>query len=158
MKVAVFESRCSDPAPSFVLHDVICDFCAHPHNLDLLRDAHIINHSWECTHCSHRYNKMAIEAELVEKTYQMSYAYQSQDLVCVKCKLVKVSIFDSAFCVLNMKSEQAENLSEFCPHCSGTFVLRFGEDELRDKLATMALIASFHQMQWLETVVKKLTQ
>ena len=37
-----------DPAPSYVLQDLICDFCAHPHNLDLLRDPLLLNHSWEC--------------------------------------------------------------------------------------------------------------
>ncbi len=128
-----------DPAPSFVLQDVICDFCAHPTNMDLLRDPHVINHSWECAHCAHRYNKLAIEATLVDKAYQLSYAYQAQDLVCQKCKLVK-----------------AENLSDICPQCSGSFVCRMSAEELGKKLQTMSLIASFHSFPWLEGVVKKL--
>ena len=128
-----------DPAPSFILQDLICDFCAHPHNLDLLRDPQLLNHSWECAHCSHRYNKLQVEAMLVQKVYQLSYAYQAQDMVCQKCKLVK-----------------AENLSNICPTCSGTFVCRMTGADFQQRLSTMHKIADFHSMPWLGGVVAQL--
>lgn len=135
------EATFRDPSPSFVLQDVICDFCQRPHDLDLLRNPNMLNHSWECPHCAHRFNKSLVEATVVSMAYQVSYLYQSQDLVCQKCKLVK-----------------AENLSDVCPHCSGTFTCRISEADVRKKLRVMDLIATFHTMPWLGQVVKRLLQ
>lgn len=133
------ESNFHDPAPSYVLQDVICEFCMHPHNMDLLRDPQLLNHSWECAFCGHLYNKLNIESLLVQRLYQHSYAFQAQDLICQKCKLVK-----------------AENLSDICPTCSGTYVCRVSPAEMKSKLETFTKIATFHSMAWLQGVIEQM--
>ena len=133
------ESKFTDPAPSFVLQDTICDFCSHPQNLDLLRDPQLLSHKWNCVHCGNLYNKTQIEITLVDMVYRLSYTYQSQDLICKKCKLVK-----------------AENLSDICPSCSGTFDCRMNAKEFHQKLETLMLVSQFHEMKWLESVIELL--
>lgn len=131
-----------DPAPSYVLQDVICSFCSYPHNMDLLRDPLLLNHDWSCKQrCGHVYSKGAIESLLVERVYQLSYAYQAQDMVCVKCRLVK-----------------AENMTIMCPSCSGAFAPRTSAADMMAKLETMRQIAKFHDMQWLQAVVAESIQ
>lgn len=133
------EAEFRDPAPTFVLQDVICEYCTFAHNLNLLRDALLVAHRWECSRCGHSYDKAQIEITLVDMAYALSYAYQSQDMICSKCKLVK-----------------EENLSDICRNCSGVFVCRLGAAEFSKKLATMQTIATFHSMLWLDSVVKAL--
>jgi DNA polymerase epsilon subunit 1 len=133
------EASFVDPSPSYVLQDVICDFCAHPRNLDLLRDPHLLNHSWECEDCGNAYNKLQIESTLIQKVYQMSYSYQSQDLVCDKCKLCK-----------------AENLSSICPTCSGQYINMISQTEFEQKMKTLWQIAKFHSMTWLSQILTQM--
>lgn len=122
-----------DPAPSYVLQDVICTFCAFPHNMDLLRDPQLLNHDWSCKQrCGHAYSTLLIESTLVQRVHQLTFSYQAQDLVCVKCRLVK-----------------AENMATMCPSCSGAFVCRVSADNVRATLATLRQIADFHSFHWL---------
>ena len=58
-------------------------------------------------------------------------AYQLQDLVCVKCRLVK-----------------ADNASAFCA-CSGKYALTLAAPAFLDKVQTAYRLAEFHRLEHL---------
>jgi len=60
---------------------------------------------WQCPECQNAYDRDAIERELLETVKRRSMAYQLQDLVCSKCRMVKM-----------------DNMSRMCT-CSGLYSL-----------------------------------
>jgi DNA polymerase epsilon subunit 1 len=64
------EAAFVNPCLSYVLPDVMCEFCNYGRDLDLLRDAPASSSggapSFACTSCGHPYNRKQMEATLVE--------------------------------------------------------------------------------------------
>lgn len=102
------ESSFVNPCLSYVLPDIMCEFCNYGRDLDLLRDAPTLPASssappsWVCTSCGHPYNRNHMEATLVEIVQKRDLSYQLQDLICSKCRAVKAS-----------------NMGDICTNCSG---------------------------------------
>jgi DNA polymerase epsilon subunit 1 len=65
-----------------------------------------------------------------------SVAYQMQDLVCTRCRLVK-----------------AENMAEFCS-CSGAFRTRESAEEFARSFRIFRNIAQIYRFPWLEETVR----
>jgi len=125
-----------NPCESYVLHDVMCNFCSSVKHLDLLRDEEIVKGNWNCEHCQNSYNKSSIEKRLIDIFQRTSLAYQLQDLQCEKCSLVK-----------------EDNASLYCKSCSGKYVCTISQDSLKSSFARFKLIAKTHKFDWLEEIV-----
>lgn len=97
----------SDPSISYLMPDVMCTFCNDCRDVDLLRDPSLAEHDWGCPKCTQPLNKAIIENRLIDLTKKRLVAYQTQDLLCSKCGLVKSS-----------------NTQLICPTCSGNFVCK----------------------------------
>eukprot|EP00900_Chrysochromulina_parva_P027266 jgi/Chrpa1/9173/Chrysochromulina_OHIO_Genome00022984-RA len=82
----------ANPSISFVVPEVVCEFCGHCRDLDLCRDEH-----WACGECENPYEPEAIESDLVKLAQRRALAFQLQDVQCAKCKAVKRSNL-SPFC------------------------------------------------------------
>lgn len=101
------ESDFVDPGISYLLPDIICDYCNHCRDIDLLRDRKLLKHDWSCEECSHTINSREVENRLIDIARNRVVSYQCQDLSCVKCGTVKKS-----------------NTLLICPQCSGHFTNR----------------------------------
>lgn len=57
---------CQEPCQSFRL-PVICAFCSATRDVDLLRDADLLqgDEGWRCMHCKHSIDKEEVETRLV---------------------------------------------------------------------------------------------
>jgi DNA polymerase epsilon subunit 1 len=115
-----------NPSLSFVLPEVVCDFCGHCRDLDVCRDG-----DWACDQpeCRNPYDHEAIETRLVALVKRRSHAYQLQDVQCAKCRLVK-----------------SKNIAPFCTKCAGPFALRTSRDGFLSNLRTFANVAAYHEM------------
>jgi len=120
-----------NPSLSFVLPELVCDFCGHCRDLDVCRDA-----EWACTECASPYSHSAIEGRLVHLLKRRSLAFQLQDVQCGRCGEVKKS-----------------NLAPYCEKCAGPFELRISRESFITSLATFENIASFHAMPLLKSAV-----
>jgi len=125
------EGRWADPSLSFVLPEVVCEFCGHCRDLDLCRDEH-----WACDECANPYAPEAVESRLVQLAKRRSVAFQLQDVQCAKCNVVKRC-----------------NLAPVCQKCAGPFALRQAQESMQCGLEAFARIASYHEMPWLAETV-----
>lgn len=75
------DAQFKDPCLSFVLNEVICEYCNKCRDFDLCRDKELTAESWQCSECYHDFNKAAIEQRLIEYVNKRSMAFQLQDLV-----------------------------------------------------------------------------
>ena len=123
---------------SFVLPEVVCDFCGHCRDLDVCRDG-----DWECDQpgCANPYDHEVIEGRLVALVQRRSHAFQLQDVQCAKCATVKV-----------------KNLAPFCQKCAGPFALRTSRDTFLAGLRTFANVAAYHDMPLLAETTAFLIQ
>ena len=60
------ETEFKDPCRTFVLNDVVCEFCSNNKDLDLCRDK-TVNNIWICDICQYPYDKNFIEFLLLQK-------------------------------------------------------------------------------------------
>ena len=109
-----------NPSLSFVLPEVVCEYCGHCRDLDVCRDG-----AWVCHECTNPYDHEAIEARLVALAKRRSLAFQLQDVQCAKCRQV-----------------QTKNLAPFCAKCAGPFALRVTQESFESGMRTFANIAS----------------
>eukprot|EP00112_Aurelia_sp_Birch-Aquarium-sp1_P000107 Seg1008.10 transcript_id=Seg1008.10/GoldUCD/mRNA.D3Y31 product="DNA polymerase epsilon catalytic subunit A" protein_id=Seg1008.10/GoldUCD/D3Y31 len=123
-----------DPCLSFVVPEVICEYCNSCRDLDLCRDPFIteprVNNpaSIECPDCRNRYSMSAIEEELISMLSRRSMTYTLQDLKCCKCKEVK-----------------ARNMNIYC-ECAGNHVTTITKQSFVDKLKTFRNVAKYYQL------------
>ncbi|KAK3734408.1 hypothetical protein QZH41_010067, partial [Actinostola sp. cb2023] len=128
--VATFQ----DPCLSFVLPEVICQFCNACRDLDLCRDPYIVpaegnnSASCYCPNCQNEYDMDAIEHQLITAVQKRSMAHVLQDLKCAKCGGVSlVTIKDT-------------NMSKYCK-CGASFTLVASAAEFAEKMRTFRSIA-----------------
>lgn len=65
-------------------------YCNDCRDLDLCRDAALLEHDWRCVvpSCGQPYDRAWIENALLQIVRQRERLYHLQDLVCVKCRQV----------------------------------------------------------------------
>ena len=63
-----------------------------PQDLDMCRDPEVRGNLWTCDECSQPRDKLELEAQLVRYVQRLAVQYHSQDLQCVKCHGVQVSL------------------------------------------------------------------
>ena len=135
-KQAMFENPCH----SYILPQVICQYCDYARDLDVLRDMHNVFEEkrgwliWKCP-CGQAYDRDLIESELVEIVQNLSRTYLLQDLVCLKCNQVK-----------------ADHMSQFCP-CAGRYSRTLSNDKLYAQFDVFGNIANASGLTYLSEVV-----
>ncbi|XP_023213231.1 DNA polymerase epsilon catalytic subunit A-like isoform X2 [Centruroides sculpturatus] len=127
----------SEPCQSFILPEVICKSCNHCSDLDLCRDTFELNattrmREWLCSVCQEPYNRLDVEAMLIECIQKKTMAYTLQDLQCTKCRMIK-----------------QPNMSRYC-ECAGKFRCLLSLEDLSRTLATFLNISQFFQLPVLE--------
>ncbi|KNC54094.1 DNA polymerase [Thecamonas trahens ATCC 50062] len=117
-----------NPCLTYILQNVICSYCNASRSVDLARDPRVTKGDWGCAICGHAADKAAIEARLIDELHAKITAFQLQDLVCNKCRQVKLS-----------------NLRRYC-ECSGEFKLAVSRDDIAVAMQAFGNIANYHEM------------
>ncbi|KAF4695117.1 hypothetical protein FOZ60_005854 [Perkinsus olseni] len=128
------EAQYSSPIPlirAATLTDVLCHKCHRTSNIDVNTSPTKEPGVWECPLCEQSYDKDAIEGRLVEAAHFVVYAWQTQQVICMKCRRAKHA-----------------NLSKFCK-CSGDWICRTPREEAVMALKTLRSIAMVQQLPWL---------
>jgi len=117
---------------TFVLPDVICEFCNQSKDLDLCRDPDLKigadgETAWVCSVCQQPYNKNLLEQALLRIVQKRTALFQVQDLTCQKCNGMKQT-----------------NVTKDCA-CSGTFINTRQPDQHKQQLRVLHNIAKFHR-------------
>lgn len=123
-----------EPCAALVVPGVVCAACGTSRDLDVARDPALLaagpGGAWHCATpgCGAPLDKGGVEDRLVAAMGAMVAAYQSADLRCVKCNLVKVGA-----------------MAPRC-ECSGALRPVVGAAALRHSLRACAAAARFHGM------------
>lgn len=137
------EAIFQDPCLSFLVPEVICEYCNSCRDLDLCRDPLITPvkgnqpASIRCdnTECQQPYNVATIEEQLVQIITRRAMSYTLQDLKCVKCRMVK-----------------DKNMSRFCD-CAGKFQNQTAASDFKKDLQIFENISKHYQMALLKETV-----
>ena len=130
-----------------------CTVCTMPRDFDFCRDEDLlpdpaggggagtstttttITKPWLCPHCTHPYDRLAVEERLVARVHALLAAWQTQDLRCAKCTAVQINDF-----------------MEHCP-CGGGWVGTLDQGPVTEELRVLAGVAAAHGMSMLAEVV-----
>ncbi|KAJ2703543.1 DNA polymerase epsilon catalytic subunit [Coemansia sp. IMI 209128] len=132
-----------NPCERLVLARVVCDFCNFCRDMDFCRDADLLPTAsgevpeWECLGCGSAYDRLRIEERLIEQLNEALLAYQMQDLVCSKCRLMK-----------------QDNFSVQCMACAGKYRTMVGAEEVRTQIAVYLDVASLNHLPMLLDLAK----
>ena len=141
-------ARFENPSESLCLEQVICAHCMMSRDLDLCRDSDILPPSasynddgniqarpWKCADCGHQYDRLALEEKLIAQVQSMISQWQIQDMVCGKCKRIR--------------------LNDFMEHCGcgGEWVGAMKRKDVERKMRVMNRVAEGYGMRMLEEVV-----
>ncbi|PLW15756.1 hypothetical protein PCANC_13456 [Puccinia coronata f. sp. avenae] len=109
------EAVFKNPCVPFKIPDTICKHCSAVRSFDLSRDPDLLASAssrrvgqapeWLCGHCGHSYDRLGIEAMLIEQLHKQVASFQLQDLRCSRCAQLK-----------------EDTMSLRCP-CSGEYIL-----------------------------------
>ncbi|KAJ1827075.1 DNA polymerase epsilon catalytic subunit [Coemansia sp. RSA 2599] len=150
------ESQFVNPCERLVLPRVVCDFCNFCRDMDFCRDAdllptqrasepspdggavlQLVAPEWLCLGCGSAYDRVRIEERLIEQLQSLVLAYQMQDLVCVKCRLMK-----------------QDNFSMQCTGCAGKYKTTMSADELRTQISVYMDVAAINRLTMLLDMTK----
>ncbi|KAJ2727071.1 DNA polymerase epsilon catalytic subunit [Coemansia sp. Benny D115] len=141
-----------NPCERLVLPRVVCDFCNFCRDMDFCRDADLLPAQvasekdgsiqqtapeWLCLGCGSAYDRVRIEERLIEQLQSLVLAYQMQDLVCSKCRLMK-----------------QDNFSVQCVSCAGKYKASVSVDELRTQIGVYIDVAQLNRLTMLLDLAK----
>ena len=138
------ETFFKDPCRTFILRNVICEFCSNSKDIDFCRDNTILEQNWTCEHCHAIYDKKMIEYLIIRKVQNIIDYYFNQDLQCKKC--------------FNQKNEFTFSLCR----CAGEFKKTFDDnilggnsnmETINDFLSTLKDIANYYGFEMLKTLL-----
>ncbi|MCO5564216.1 hypothetical protein L7F22_017874 [Adiantum nelumboides] len=131
------EAQFHDPCLSFTLPNVICSYCNDCRDLDICRDAALLERDWRCSvpQCGQPYDKEWIENALIQVVRQRERLYHLQDLICSKCRQVKAS-----------------HLAEQCA-CGGAFKCSETFVSFKERMRVFLNIAIYHEFELLQEFV-----
>ncbi|KAK4760568.1 hypothetical protein SAY87_005461 [Trapa incisa] len=138
------EAEFHDPLDSFTIPNVICSYCNDCRDLDLSRDSSLMipNQEWCCRvpQCGQPYDRQVMENALLQIVRQRERLYHMQDLICLRCKQVKVA-----------------HLSEQC-NCAGSYMCREDESKFRSKMQIILKVAECQKFQLLHEIISWILQ
>ncbi|KAL8140374.1 hypothetical protein V2J09_006395 [Rumex salicifolius] len=128
------EAQFSCPPSSFTLPNIICSYCNDCRDLDLGRDPSLLTEEWRCAvpQCGQPYDRDTMENTILQIVRQRERLYQLQDLVCLKCNMVKDS-----------------HLTEQCS-CAGSFKCKEDATEFHRKMQVIYKVAVQQNFQLLK--------
>lgn len=126
----------SNPCFPLVLRDVVCPWCCVALHVDVTSHKTKGPGMWVCQNCDRLYDKDAMQARLVELVESEVQAWQSQDIVCTKCRSLRTS-----------------QLQNFC-ECFGRWEVRFKATDFRLVLQVLHSLVATHDLQWLGEMLK----
>ncbi|KAJ2818571.1 DNA polymerase epsilon catalytic subunit [Coemansia furcata] len=131
-----------DPCARLVLARVVCDFCNYCRDMDFCRDADLLPTpqglpEWECLGCGGAYDRVRIEERLIEQLQALLLAFQIQDLVCGKCRLMK-----------------KDNFSVQCMACAGKYQAVVRPEDVRRQIAVYRDVAELNRLPMLHDLAK----
>ncbi|CAE6420593.1 unnamed protein product [Rhizoctonia solani] len=138
------EAHWSDPSARCRVPHVVCRTCTHVRDLDLCRDADLMERTpsrsragametkWECSACGSAYDRRAIESTLIDNVRSLIAAHQAQDLKCTRCKQIRI-----------------DDMSPHCK-CAGPWQLTVGRAEALRRIRVLANVATFHGLPFLK--------
>ena len=131
------QAQWREPCITFVLRDAICSYCGDCADLDLCRDARLVeDDQWDCATCGHPYDAQWIEGTLVAHVNERVRAAQLQDLRCKRDRKIKVS-----------------HLAARCA-CGGLYQCSHDSGGVADDFRVMHNIATHHGFGVLKDVVE----
>jgi len=130
------EAQFVDPCLSFVLPEVVCEYCSACRDLDICRDPNLTPDEWRCASCEHLYNKDRIEIQLVDIANRRMSSYNMQDLKCRKCGMVK-----------------DDNMMDFCK-CGGVYLCTVPVNDIGLSLQTFLRIGRYFHFMYLTQSVE----
>ncbi|KAJ2908657.1 DNA polymerase epsilon catalytic subunit [Coemansia aciculifera] len=152
-------SQFVNPCERLVLSRVVCDFCNYCRDMDFCRDADLLPSTttsssaataaaggegssvqapeWECLGCGCAYDRLRIEERLIELLHEALLAYQMQDLVCGKCRLMK-----------------QDNFSVQCVACAGKYRTMVSPAAVRAQIQVYLDVAEMNRLPMLHDLAK----
>jgi DNA polymerase epsilon subunit 1 len=134
-----------NPCPSYLLKDVICNYCSTCRDLDLLSNLTQAkgsdkpsSQSWQCPHCQNELDVNEMENRLIEEVQRLTTLFLSQDFRCPKTHQVSIRFSSS-------HSELAAPLE-----------MDITVDSIRKQLETLRLVAQSNGFEWLRTTIEEL--
>ncbi|PIA19573.1 DUF1744-domain-containing protein [Coemansia reversa NRRL 1564] len=142
------ESEFVNPCERLVLSRVVCDFCNFCRDMDFCRDADLLpvlqddgtvagSPEWLCLGCGCAYDRLRIEERLVEQLHVAILAYQSQDLICAKCRLMK-----------------QDNFSLQCASCAGSYKTTIDPGAIRTQISVYMDVAVLNHLTMLQSLAQ----
>jgi len=120
-----------NPCFPLILRDVVCPWCSMASHVDVTSHPSRGPGLWVCLHCEKLYDTDAIQARCVNLLDSCVQAWQSQELVCRRCRKMKNS-----------------HLQNFCD-CFGRYEGRFEADDFRMVLQMLRSLVKPHNLRWL---------
>jgi len=127
-----FESTCMP----LVLKDVSCPWCCVASHVDITSHPHRGPGLWVCKNCERTYDKDAMQARLVDLLHSIVQAWQSQELVCKKCRGLRTA-----------------KMQNFC-ECFGRYQVRFSLSDFRLVLKVLGSLTGPHDLPWLREMIE----
>ncbi|KAJ2782430.1 DNA polymerase epsilon catalytic subunit [Coemansia interrupta] len=123
-----------DPCARLVLPRVVCDHCTFSRDMDFCRDADLLPGAgaWACLACGAAYDRRAVEERLVEQLQRALLVFQTQDLVCRRCRVMK-----------------RDNFSRQCMECAGAYGHSVGPREVQGMVDVYADVAAMNNLEML---------
>ncbi|CAJ1456419.1 unnamed protein product [Effrenium voratum] len=142
VRVSSFQRGLDYESPAFplILRDVSCQRCCVAANVDVTGHPTRGPGLWVCSKCDRTYDKDAMQARLVELFYNIIQAWQSQELICKKCRGLRNS-----------------QMQHFC-ECFGRFEVTFKEAEFQQLLQVLASLTKPHDLPWLQQCLESYSE
>eukprot|EP00434_Breviolum_minutum_P026032 symbB.v1.2.023011.t1/scaffold2079.1/size90222/4 len=133
VRVSSFQHGLDFDSPAFplILRDVSCQRCCEASHVDVTSHPTRGPGLWVCTRCDQSYDKDAMQARLVDLLHSIIQAWQSQEVVCKKCR--------------GLRSAQ---MQQFC-ECFGRFEESFKVTEFHQLMQVLRSLTEPHDLPWL---------
>lgn len=137
LKLSSFLHGLSFESPCFplILRNVTCPWCCVASHVDVTSHPTKAPGLWVCQHCNRYYDKDAMQARLVDLLHSIVQAWQSQEIVCKKCRGL-----------------QTTKMQTFC-ECFGRYRLRFTDKDFRLVLRVLGSLTGPHDLPWLQQTI-----
>eukprot|EP00930_Biecheleria_cincta_P017416 TRINITY_DN1385_c0_g1_i1.p1 TRINITY_DN1385_c0_g1~~TRINITY_DN1385_c0_g1_i1.p1 ORF type:complete len:2608 (-),score=472.89 TRINITY_DN1385_c0_g1_i1:198-7172(-) len=137
LKMSSFLHGLSFESPCFplILRNVTCPWCCVASHVDVTSHPANAPGLWVCQNCNKYYDKDAMQARLVDLLHSIVQAWQSQEVVCKKCKGLRTA-----------------KMQNFC-ECFGRYQLRFTDKDFRLVVKVLGTLTGPHDLPWLRQTI-----
>lgn len=133
VKVSSFQHGLDFESPAFplILRDVSCQRCCEASHVDVTSHPTRGPGLWVCTRCDQTYDKDAMQARLVDLLHSIIQAWQSQEVICKKCRGLRLA-----------------QMQQFC-ECFGRYEASFKSSDFHQLMQVLGSLTEPHDLPWL---------